>query len=533
VPVWYYTVCVGHGNFDYGDCLKIHQLPGPVNTYGRNPHRRKFVRVARCPFFDTTVYVFSNCAENVVAAVCQRIALPVCEPKPSMLVLVRKFYQYLATRFDVHPIGFREVINCYRSAKKKKYEKALRMIYSGVYDDQIRATQVFVKNQKELVEPFGKVRKPRGIYATSPVLCLLMARFIKPLEEQLIQLIGIDPIEGILIGEPTRQVGGRLFTKGLTLREQAIALREDWESYGVPVVIPMDGDKFEGHQSNAMMDETWLFYNRVSHWIYRTLQKYCRYAHLYSDTGLVATLEGKLLSGKRDTSVQGCLHTLTYLFIMYVVYMKMDVRFKINGDDSNVTTDIKELKTGWQECIVELGGRLGQVFSVSEPVRHFEQLDYCQTRPIYVNGWVMCGIPSKVLCTSTVVDKAMKVKSMRDYIYSYGLAELISYNGAPIITAHAKALMSLSKGRLNTNYFDDWLYEELKLELKGKTFRNIQPMVISAKARETFARAFDISVERQLFIEHYFLNKWQFEIKEPEYGGLFDHATNTLFTPRA
>jgi len=137
-------------------------------------------------------------------------------------------------------------------------------------------------------------------------------------------------------------------------------------------------------------------------------------------------------------------------------------------------------------------------FDAKQIVRHFEHLEFCQCRPVEVNGnWRMVRNPVRVLSRMLVTPhRIQSSKEMLVYRKSIGMCELACSYGVPVLQSLANGFINNGKGKFDARVqseFHRLKFEQSPLEAKS------QP--ISIDTRLSFELAWGISMAEQLLLE--------------------------------
>ncbi len=229
----------------------------------------------------------------------------------------------------------------------------------------------------------GRVIQPR-----TPRYNAAVGRFLKPLEKVICRAIGD------IYGGPT-------IMKGYNAVETAEHMLNMWRSFDTPVAVMLDAKRFDQHVS------TWAL--QYEHAIYRAI--YPEYPELgkllemqLHNVGIARVPEGKVkyevegcrMSGDMNTSLGNC---VLMCAMVWALGKKLGLRIRLanNGDDCCIVcdkTDVKRLVSAIPGHFLPLGFQM----EVEPVVEVFEEIDFCQTHPVYACGrWIMCRDPRVAL----------------------------------------------------------------------------------------------------------------------------------------
>jgi len=232
-------------------------------------------------------------------------------------------------------------------------------------------TSVFVKAEKTIKD------RPRIISPTSRRYLVASGRWIKPLEKPIVR--GINAF----FGEIT-------IMKGLNADDSGKEFDRAWSQYAKPVAVMMDASAFDQHVSQQAME--WEHDVYLSAYNYPSeLEKLLSWQRRPSGTGYCH--DGKVRYKVDGTRTSGCINTglgnclimcgLVWGWLQHVGITRCSV--KNNGDDCALILDQKDLPVllkGISEWFLEMGFNM----VIEKPVYVLEQIVFCQTQPVYVNG---------------------------------------------------------------------------------------------------------------------------------------------------
>jgi hypothetical protein len=189
--------------------------------------------------------------------------------------------------------------------------------------------------------------------------------------------------------------------KGYNALETAQHMRQMWDSFDDPVALMLDAARFDQHVSRAALEYEHEIYN----WVYNRDSELAGLLRMQlRNTGLARTPEGKLkyevdgcrMSGDMNTSLGNC---LLMCAMVWALGKQCGVRLRLanNGDDCCIIcnrTDLARLTA----AIPSHFKKLGFTMEVEPPVYVFEEIDFCQTHPVWRgDAWIMCRDPRVAL----------------------------------------------------------------------------------------------------------------------------------------
>lgn len=224
------------------------------------------------------------------------------------------------------------------------------------------------------------------------------------------------------------------------------------------------------------------------------------------------TVRGERMSGDANTAGGNCIITSVAL-TGFFNSRKYPFRILVDGDDSVVVYMGPELS------LEELDGyfrRLGMVIGIDCRPRSIEEVDFCQSRPVCVDGvWTMIRDPMKVLTKVGMTHRKDSVQAYKKRLLTTATCEGFLARGVPVLQAYTRALINncvrqMSKRQLKRGFMRGEVLSYRMQHLIG-TPTAYDDVQVSDSTRRSFERAFGITVEEQLQCEKY-LGKWSFDL---------------------
>lgn len=150
----------------------------------------------------------------------------------------------------------------------------------------------------------------------------------------------------------------------------------------------------------------------------------------------------------------------------------------------------------------------GMKLRVDGVARSLEEIEWCQSRLVdTAEGWNFVRNPRKVFANALGGSKYFtSVGARKRLVKTIGLGELAICRGVPVLQEYAKLLIR-SGGDSNPFALQDSesYYYRFGNELKYLNIglSDVTDNVITADARLSFAKAWSIPVQKQIFIEHF------------------------------
>jgi hypothetical protein len=316
------------------------------------------------------------------------------------------------------------------------------------------------------------------------------ARYIKPMEKQLYAAMD-------------QYLDYKAVMKGLNGVERATELLAAWNLFCSPIAISLDFKKFDQHVRAAIL--------RCEHAVYcahTTDAGYLRgilewqlknRGKVVCADGLVKyEVDGGRMSGDPNTSLGNILICLAG-HVLYAKQKGVRVRVLNDGDDSVIIMEAKDLDQylgGLEEWWLGLGFRIG-VDAIS---REFEGIDFCQCRPVQVDGvWTMVRNPATAIQKDLTSSSCFRTEKERGaWLTAVGTGGLSQYGGVPVFDALYRAMVR-DGSPVTSNY--QWLQELQRTQKYRQTGRRGGSVVVTPSSRVSFYVAFGITPDEQKLLE--------------------------------
>lgn len=434
-------------------------------------------------------------------------------PKPGKGVFqaeLRKCFAKLAPLLPhAVPRTLHEVVADYKGDRRfKVYASAAESLERlAVQPDDARLT-TFVKAEKIDLTAKGDPA-PRVIQPRTPRYNLEVGRYLKHLEKPIYKSIGA------LWGSVT-------VFKGRNGIDRARGLREKWDRFNTPVAVGLDASRFDQHVSpDALRWEHNVYkacfaspsdkiaLGRLLQW-----QVHNKGVGRAWDGSIRYEVEGCRMSGDMNTALGNCL-LMSSLVWEWCRQTGVDAELANDGDDCVVIFEAHQLSkftSGLKEWFL----RMGFTMKVEPPAWIFEEIEFCQSRPVETaGGWVMVRDPRKAMAKDLHSVLPLDSPGMaRGLCTSIGLGGSALCAGVPVCQSFYQALVRLGEGKfIGQHPSMDTGFSRL---CAGVEARDVP---ISDDARVSFWRAFGLLPSEQLLLETS-LGGWQVDwtIERREYA---------------
>jgi hypothetical protein len=499
---------------------------------------------------ETTLGVYNSCLSTAHRAFMERYFYvatpegfqPALEVKPGLYGQdegLKDFWKKVVDEVGFSPVAsLQSVVDSYSGAKRQLYQRAMVQFFAYNIDPQAAVLKSFVKFEKQNL---GKA--PRAINPRSPLYNLLLGAHIKFAEKRYYAAINKA------YGEHTTAT----VIKGLDVRQTGDVLREKWDRFEDPVAIGMDAQKFDMHVSAEALVYEHSFYI-ATHTVdrlrtfdkvyggYRKFVNACKplmrrcgrrsrrispiptapledlsggtrrflpwmlVQQIYNEGSAYFTdgkmkfyMEGTRSSGDMNTSLGNC---LLMCGLVYAWARRSGVSIELcnNGDDCVAImerADLEKFTDGLEEFFIEKGFRM----EVEKPVFIFEEIEFCQSHPIHVNGqWTMVrNLETSLVKSSMCLVPGTNNKMYRKWLGAVGQCEGVLGVGVPVMQSFSAAYR-----RLGLRASAAHVAHVFKGSTRALTRGKCEVVSISDETRVSFYRGFGVTPDAQVFLEKHF-----------------------------
>lgn len=356
---------------------------------------RKFICIPELS--KLTIKPFNHSFHNLTRAVCERVFYVKMgdkftrppQPVDFAVKLERVKRQLMPFLPRIVPWTEEQFLDSCNGPKRKRYEAAAESLREEDLGKRDARVEVFIKYEKTdhttKQDPVPRVISPR-----TPRYNLKLGKYIKKLEPLLFKSLGK------LFGDTT-------VIKGFNAYQSAMKLRKKWDHFKNPVAIGLDASRFDQHVSvDALKFEHDIYMKcfplkkhqrKLRRLLNMQLENHCVG---YTPEGVVKyTIRGTRMSGDMNTSLGNCV-LMCCMIKAYADFVGIELKLANNGDDCVVFMEKSDMNK-FQEGVYEYFLGLGFNMKVEKPVFEFDQIEFCQTHPVYDGErWIMMRNPHVV-----------------------------------------------------------------------------------------------------------------------------------------
>lgn len=512
---------------------------------GRKKAIRRYVHLAGLGRSDVRYVVHNNSYINAVRALYERLyrvknpvpggASFVAPPQPNPEVFnarMKDFRQKVLSVVDpVLRMSHQQFVESSPSHKKAIYRAArLEIVRTGVPPNAFQVVS-FIKNEKIKLkddDPVPRLISPRNVRAN-----VIFGSYIRPAEKAIYKAIND------VYGRPT-------VVSGQNAHQIADMIRGAWDELHEPVAISLDLSRMDQHVSDVALKYEFSFYTKMYRqdptintlrWcLERMIVNKCVMYTSKNGFDVKVAYEklGSRMSGDMNTSLGNKLLMCSLLYSYFHGHLglipRLDFNVVDNGDDCVVILSrsahkrykqLTEQTTAFKRYAFYdpanpsrvFPGRLyytvaaakltpsawflemGFTLKVEGIVSKFEHIDFCQTRPCFIDGkWLMVrGLAA--LSKDTYCLKAPEY--LKKWMGQVRTGGLNTYGSVPLYSAFYKCFPEYNGKRDNS-----WLMEGTGMYYLSQGMTSSG--VVSDANRIAFYETFGVTPWEQVLIEQHY-----------------------------
>lgn len=316
---------------------------------------------------------------------------------------------------------------------------------------------------------------PRCIQYRNKRYCLLLAQFLHNIEENTYAY--------------TDEYNTPVFAKARNLAQRGQDLRNKWDSFRKPKALLLDHTKFDAHCGKELLKLEQRYYTMCNK--DPLLAKLLRWQLLnkgFTKNGTKYVTEATRMSGDQNTGLGNSV--INYAIIKaFAEKEKLKCSIYVDGDDSVVI---------YEDDGIQHDAKFFEQFGMktkSEYATEFEKVEFCQTRPVFDGiQWHCVRNPLRILLRTPWTVRTDWLRKREVYLASVGRCEIALGMGLPVGQYLGAKLACLSHRHMETQLD----YVAKRQYVKPNKARVIEPTM---ECRLSYERAWDLSIEQQLYIE--------------------------------
>jgi len=483
----------------------------------RRPHLYLSPPLVDSPLTKQRWFYPKPCICNIMNALEMRVGKCVRRPDEVYISeMVTPFAITLAKHCPGRPVRYSEVYANYSGVKRARYQRAHQQLLKQgklVTENQAKV-KMFVKMEAYKFDEEKPYPDCRAIQFRSFEYTLQLASIIRRAEHAMYKAREV-PGFGI----------GRHFGKNMSPTQLGEELRRTHDLIPGCKMVLLDISRFDAHVSREIMvNVEHVFWKESTY--HPQLSELLKWKILNKgsarcgDDWVKYKVRGGRMSGDADTGASNCVDVACALASLAKVAGLKRFGMNVNGDDSvffyeGELTDAQ---------IVAHFDRLGMEVKIEGRPSCFEEIDYCQARPVKIDGkWVMVRNPSKVLTKVGITHKRRGPSNYLKRVYTTCLGELSLARGVPIIQPFLERVLFITLSQMNKRSKKKPILEEAirdSYRLSGwlpSDWKSGRTAPISVETRASFSRSFGISITQQLQMEDK-IRTWDADFVDPSRG---------------
>lgn len=377
----------------------------------------------------------------------------------------------------------------YRAGKRAQYFKAIESLKHTPYQKKDSHVTAFLKKEKHwMTKPIA----PRLICPRSKRYNVILGTRLKFNEKKIMH--AIDNV----FRSPTVLSGYDSFTQGRIIARK-------WNKFSDPVAIGVDASRFDQHVSEHALKWEHSIYNQIFHdpeleevLEHQLDNNVCMFVE---DKMIRFKVRGHRMSGDINTSMG---NKLIMCGLMHAYFKELGVRAELcnNGDDCVIICE----KTDEEKfnCIQQHFLRYGFNMVCETPVYELEELEFCQSKPVRVDGkYRMVRRPDCIAKDSHTLLSMLNSEDVKSYMSAVAQCGLVLNSGVPILESFYKCLYrSSGYKKVSEEYIQNVISYGTDERLQGR--RTFKETPITNDSRMSYWKASEVDPKTQQLIERYF-----------------------------
>lgn len=328
---------------------------------------------------------------------------------------------------SIAPLGKESFLSAYKGRRRTAYEKAFESLAMKPLNVSDSYVSFFIKCEKiDFTSKADPV--PRGISPRSARYHVCLGPYIRRIEKKIFKIIG-------------RVFGAVTVFKGLNANDRGKHLRSHWESFDDPVALGLDASRFDQHVCAEALE--------YEHSIYKAFFPYDNYFakllrwqvnnFIYgraADGKFKLKLRGGRMSGDMNTALGNCLLMCS---LVYSYMSTLGVKFRLANDGDDCVLFVERRHLDRLSNLSMYARSLGHDLKVESPKYVFEEIEFCQSQPIWVPSdeggkWIMVRQVPKSIAKDAICIKPLTTPQLaKRWAKAVGQGGLSLTGGIPIV----------------------------------------------------------------------------------------------------
>lgn len=379
----------------------------------------------------------------------------------------------------------------YSAGKRSQYFKAIESLKMKPYEKKDSNVTAFLKKEKHwMTKPIA----PRLICPRSKRYNIILGTRLKFNEKKIMH--AIDD----MFGSPTVLSGYDSFTQGRVIARK-------WNLFSNPVAIGVDASRFDQHVSEQALKWEHTIYKGIfndplleialDHQLENNISMFVE------DKMLRFKVRGHRMSGDINTSMG---NKLIMCGMMHAYFKTLGVRAELcnNGDDCVIICEKEDEPKfkGMYEHFLNYGFNM-----VTEaPVYELEELEFCQSKPVCVNGkYRMVRRPDCIAKDSHTLLSMLGPEDVKSYMSAVAQCGLVLNAGVPILESFYRCLYrSSGYKKVSEEYIKNVISYGTDERLQGRRAMVEEPITMGT--RMSYWQSSGVDPRNQEIVERYYNN---------------------------
>lgn len=369
----------------------------------------------------------------------------------------------------VAPVSMWNIINSYSGSKRNAYMRAKQEVELHNFLPRWAYVKMFVKPDKYPLDDIMN-KAPRAIQYRGPHYNLLLAKFLKPIEEAYYSLLS--------------DTGFRFVAKGLNNVERAELLKAQADTFNDPLFIMLDHAAFDSTINEYHLKYTHKLYKRFNS--SRFLQMLLRKQLInkgFTKQGIKYLVRGTRMSGDFDTALGNCI--VNHLCLLsWLKINGVHGEIILDGDDSIVIVEKAQFHLLDLNHFSKCGFETKMSFT-----SNISEVEFCQSKYLPTTPPRFSRNPLRALSRLNVSVRDYHGEGWKRYQAAIGLGEMACNQGVPVLYEVGRKLSQLSSKPLHDT--------ETGYKIKVTTSN----VVVDDTVRDAYYEAWGITPAQQKLIE--------------------------------
>lgn len=332
------------------------------------------------------------------------------------------------------PVTHDQFVDFYKGHRRLVYQRAVDGLALMPFRPRDAKLKTFVKCEK-IVEGIKVDPVPRVIQPRDPRYNVELGKFLRPLEKKMYASINN------LFQSPTIMSEFNAYTQAKTLKDK-------WDMFTQPVCVGLDASRFDQHVSVPAL--------RFEHSIYNSIFKSKELRSILElqiqNYGLATSSDGYFNYKVRGSRMSGDMNTslgnkilMCLMCKAYIDSTNVKIELANNGDDCLLILERKHLIK--LNNMIDYFKEFGFNIVTEKPVYEFEQIEFCQTKPVCSNG-IYRMVRNVKICLAkdmTCVTLGERVDQYKYWLNDIGTCGKAIANDVPILGKFYQKLCDLGE----------------------------------------------------------------------------------------